>query len=243
MNEYELLYVISPRLSAEEVDATIALVQGLIESGGGEVTMTDNWGRRRIAYPIKHHLEATYVLAYLKLGGDRVAEFERAMTISEDILRHLLTRGIIPGYEGPPEQELVEAGRRPAPRYAERRGPLAEAAPDEGAPAEASSAEPVPAEAAATEGAADAPAAEEQPRAGEGAATEGAAAAPAAEEQPRAEEAATTEEAAAAPAAEEQPRAEEPAATEGAADAPAAEEQPRTEEPAETPSPATASAE
>ena len=189
MNEYELLYVISPRLSAEEVDATIARVQGLIESGGGEVTMTDNWGRRRIAYPIKHHLEATYVLAYLKLGGDRVAEFERAMTISEDILRHLLTRGIIPGYEGPPEQELVEAGRRPAPRYAERRGPLAEAAPAEGTPAEASPVEPVPAEAAATE---EAAAAEEQPRTEEPAATEGAADAPAAEEQPRTEEPAET---------------------------------------------------
>ena len=51
------MYVISPRLMVEEADATIERIQGLVEDTGGEILMTDNWGRRRLAYPIKHHFE------------------------------------------------------------------------------------------------------------------------------------------------------------------------------------------
>ncbi|MYI82587.1 MAG: 30S ribosomal protein S6, partial [Chloroflexi bacterium] len=51
MNEYELMYVISPRLMVEEIDSTIERIQGLVEDAGGEILLTDNWGRRRLAYP------------------------------------------------------------------------------------------------------------------------------------------------------------------------------------------------
>ena len=118
MNEYELMYVISPRLMVEEADATIERVQGLIKDAGGEILMTDNWGRRRLAYPIKHHFEGTYVLSHVTLPPDRIAAFERAMHLNEHILRHLLIRGFIPGYDGPPEEEVMyqrRASSRPAP--------------------------------------------------------------------------------------------------------------------------------
>ena len=131
MNEYELLYVVSPRLTAEEVDAAVERIQGQVESSGGEILMTDNWGRRRLAYPIKHHFEGTYVLKHVRLAADRIAEFERALQIDEDVLRHLLTSGIIPDYQGPPEQDLVEV-RRPAPLAPRRDAPPpeGEAQPD-----------------------------------------------------------------------------------------------------------------
>ena len=164
MNEYELLYVISPRLSAEDVDAMVERVGGLIEGVGGSVSMVDNWGRRRLAYPIRHHFEGTYVLSYVNLPGERAAEFERALNINEDILRHLLISGVIPGYEGPPEQEVDM--RRPAggrPSFADR--PPAETsgdappadAPPADAPAEGG--EATPAETPAAAPAAEAPAA------------------------------------------------------------------------------------
>ncbi|MYE45349.1 MAG: 30S ribosomal protein S6, partial [Chloroflexi bacterium] len=143
MNEYELMYVISPRLMVEEAESAIERVNGLIQDAGGEVLLTDNWGRRRLAYPIKHHFEGTYVLTHMTLPSDRVAGFERALHLNEGILRHLVVRGIVPGYEGPPEEELVYARRsstRPAPPRA------AAAAADEAAPAaEADEAAPVPA--------------------------------------------------------------------------------------------------
>ena len=110
--------VISPRLMVEEADATIERIQGLIEDTGGEILMTDNWGRRRLAYPIKHHFEGTYVLTHITMPPDRIAGFERALNINENILRHLLIRGIIPGYDGPPEEEVMyqrRASSRMAP--------------------------------------------------------------------------------------------------------------------------------
>ena len=104
------MYVISPRLMVEEADSTIERINGLIQDAGGEVLLTDNWGRRRLAYPIKHHFEGTYVLTHMTLPPSRVAGFERELHINESILRHLVIRGIVPGYEGPPEEELVGFG-------------------------------------------------------------------------------------------------------------------------------------
>ena len=124
MNEYELMYVISPRLMVEEADATIERIQGLVQDAGGEILMTDNWGRRRLAYPIKHHFEGTYVLTHMTLPPDRVAGLERALNLNESILRHLVVRGLVPGYDGPPEEEVMYARRatsRAEPRADEPR--------------------------------------------------------------------------------------------------------------------------
>ena len=134
MNEYELLYVVSPRLTADEAEGTAERVRGLIEDGGGEVLMADNWGRRRLAYPIGRHFEGTYVLKHLRLPPGAVAGFERALHISEDILRHLLVRGIVPDYGGPPDEEIAGPRRdaRRAPRAAAPRPP--DAAPPPATP-------------------------------------------------------------------------------------------------------------
>ena len=150
--------VISPRLMVEEADATIERIQGLIEDTGGEILMTDNWGRRRLAYPIKHHFEGTYVLTHITMPPDRIAGFERALNINENILRHLLIRGIIPGYDGPPEEEVMYQ-RRASSRMAP---PRDDAPPPEDEPeaAEASAVEPQAAAApAVAPKAAEAPAA------------------------------------------------------------------------------------
>ena len=172
MNEYELLYVISPRLSAEDVDAMVERVGALIESVGGSVSMVEPWGRRRLAYPVRHHFEGSYVLTYLTMPGERAAEFERALNINEDILRHLLIAGVIPGYEGPPEQEVDlrrATGGRPAFDRPPEPRPDGDA-PSDGdaaagdAPAESGeAAEPAPAEAPASAEAAE-PKAAARPR-------------------------------------------------------------------------------
>ncbi len=176
MNEYELLYVISPRLSAEDVDAMVERVGGLIEGVGGSVSLVDNWGRRRLAYPIRHHFEGTYVLSYVNLPGERAAEFERALNINEDILRHLLISGVIPGYEGPPEQEVDM--RRPAggrSSFADRPAePAGDAPPADAPPADAPAegGEAAPAETPAGAPAAEAPAPASPPAAAPAAETE-----------------------------------------------------------------------
>ena len=71
MNEYELVSIIHPRLNADETTAAIANIQAQIEANGGEMLSTDVWGRRRLAYPIKHLLEGTYVLMTFKLAPEK----------------------------------------------------------------------------------------------------------------------------------------------------------------------------
>lgn len=95
LNEYELLYIVHPRRAADEVSTVIDWVNGLVEQGGGEVLTVDNWGSRRLAYPIDHEFEGTYVLTTLRLSSEAPRAIESQMVISEDIMRHILIRGIM----------------------------------------------------------------------------------------------------------------------------------------------------
>lgn len=92
MHEYELLVVMNPDIPEEDMSSAIERVTGAISSRGGEVESVDPWGRRRLAYPIKRHIEGHYVLANLRLDPARTHELESSYMISEDILRHMLIR-------------------------------------------------------------------------------------------------------------------------------------------------------
>jgi len=99
VNEYELMTVFHPRLSADETAAAIASLEEQIAANGGELLSTDDWGRRRLAYPIDGVIDGNYVLTTFKMPGTGTATLERWMQLSETTLRHLLIRGIIP-FEG-----------------------------------------------------------------------------------------------------------------------------------------------
>lgn len=96
LKEYELLYIVSPRVAVDDVPNTIERVSALVTDAGGEILSVDNWGRRRMAYPIRHYFEGTYVVTTLKMEPSAAAPLEASLIISEDVLRHLLTEGIIP---------------------------------------------------------------------------------------------------------------------------------------------------
>lgn len=92
MRDYELVVIISPEVPEEEVPAAIERVSQTIVSRGGEVRDVDHWGRRKLAYPIKHHGEGNYVLTQLRLDPGRTAELEAGLRLSEEVIRHLLVR-------------------------------------------------------------------------------------------------------------------------------------------------------
>ena len=168
LNEYELLYIVSPRLGADEVEQAIESVGSAVREVSGEVLALDNWGRRRLAYPIQHHFEGTYVLTKLRLPPDGVDGIDRSLRLRQDILRHLLTRGIVDGIEGPPELELTrDASRRGSPRSAPAPAPAAAA--DDAPAAEAATESPATETSATETSATETPAAEsattEQPTA------------------------------------------------------------------------------
>jgi small subunit ribosomal protein S6 len=89
---YELAVVFSPQIAEEDITAAIEKVSQFITQKGGEVGAVNRWGRRKLAYPIKHFTEGNYALTQFKLQPNLAAELETNLRGSEEILRHLLVR-------------------------------------------------------------------------------------------------------------------------------------------------------
>lgn len=92
MNKYETLYVITPELEEEAVKATIEKFSGVIANNGGAVAGVDEWGKRRLAYPIDYKTEGYYVLVNFEAEGELPKELERNFNIDENILRFIVVR-------------------------------------------------------------------------------------------------------------------------------------------------------
>jgi len=92
LRDYELVVILSPEIEEPNIDASIERVQQSITSRGGEIVDTNNWGRRRLAYPIKRHLEGNYVVSQIKLDPAQVPGVESGLRISEEVLRHLIIK-------------------------------------------------------------------------------------------------------------------------------------------------------
>jgi small subunit ribosomal protein S6 len=93
LRRYELVVIISPQVADDEVPEAIErLVRRPVEGQGGEIGEVNQWGRRKLAYPIQRHLEGNYVLTELRLDPLRTKELERGLHISEEVIRHLLVR-------------------------------------------------------------------------------------------------------------------------------------------------------
>ncbi len=92
MRDYELVVVVKPDVTEEGVSQIVNKVTGFVTEKGGNVVKVDQWGRRKLAYPIKQYLEGNYFLAHLKLEASQVKELEANLRLSEEIIRHLIIR-------------------------------------------------------------------------------------------------------------------------------------------------------
>jgi len=92
MRDYELVAIISPEVDEEGVSKIVDKVTQSINSRGGAVEEVKNWGRRKLAYPLRKFMEADYVLARFKLMPKAVKELEGEISASGDILRYLVVK-------------------------------------------------------------------------------------------------------------------------------------------------------
>ena len=92
LRDYELVLIISPEVSEEEFEAALSYISQLISGDGGVVSHTEQWGKRKLAYPIEHFAEGTYVLMRLNMRPSLSKELETKLKISEEFLRYLLIR-------------------------------------------------------------------------------------------------------------------------------------------------------
>jgi len=112
MRRYELMLVLRPDLPDDKVQAALERTARAIAAGGGQIVKQAPWGRRRLAYPIDHHREGSYYVILFEAPAVAIAELERGLLISEEVLRHLVTRVERPvraarGRDGDADAEVV----------------------------------------------------------------------------------------------------------------------------------------
>ena len=91
INKYEVLFVISAAKTEEETTALVDKFKSLIEANG-TIESVDEWGRRRLAYPIDDVAEGYYVLVNFASKADFPAELERVFGITDGILRNIVIK-------------------------------------------------------------------------------------------------------------------------------------------------------
>ena len=88
--KYEALYIINPQATEEETKALVEKFKAMVEAEGALIAL-DEWGKRRLAYPIEDLTEGYYVLMTFEAKPELPAELERRMQIDEGIMRCLIT--------------------------------------------------------------------------------------------------------------------------------------------------------
>jgi small subunit ribosomal protein S6 len=87
--EYETIYIMKPTVHPDEADRIAERIKGIIEGRRGKLLRVDNWGRRRLAYPIRKASRGVFVYLRYAGFGDLVAEVERNLRLIDDVVRHL----------------------------------------------------------------------------------------------------------------------------------------------------------
>jgi small subunit ribosomal protein S6 len=91
MNEYEIAVLYHPDLEIDLEKAT-SRVEKIFTDNGGKVANVDNWGKRKLAYPIKKNEHAVYVFYTVELPAQSVRKIEAILNITDEVVRFLITR-------------------------------------------------------------------------------------------------------------------------------------------------------
>jgi small subunit ribosomal protein S6 len=92
MRRYELMLVLRPDVADDKSQALIDRTTRGIVASGGQIVKVAPWGRRRLAYPIDRHREGSYHIILFEAPSDSIVELEHTLLITEEVLRHLVTR-------------------------------------------------------------------------------------------------------------------------------------------------------
>jgi small subunit ribosomal protein S6 len=145
LSNYELTYILRP-LEEANFTATNERINTIVRNAGGEIVARNDWGRRRLAYPIHKVTDGYYTTLFVTLPGTAVRGIERALQLNDDVLRYLVVR--VDEFRLPAPPPAPASATEPiagtTPPSAENAAPT-ESAPAASAPSEST---PAPAEAA-----------------------------------------------------------------------------------------------
>jgi small subunit ribosomal protein S6 len=91
VNQYEIAILYDPDLEIDLEKAT-SRVEKIFTDNGANITKTDNWGKRKLAYPIKKHDMAIYVFYAVEMPGANVQKLESILNITDEVIRFLVTK-------------------------------------------------------------------------------------------------------------------------------------------------------
>jgi small subunit ribosomal protein S6 len=92
MRRYELMLVIRPDVADDRVQGIVDRTTKQITTSGGQIVKVAPWGRRRLAYPIDRHRDGSYHIILFEAPSDAIVGLEHTLLITEEVLRHLVTR-------------------------------------------------------------------------------------------------------------------------------------------------------
>jgi small subunit ribosomal protein S6 len=92
MRRYELMLILRPDVADDKAQAVIDRTTRQVSAGGGQIVKVAPWGRRRLAYQIDRYREGSYHIVLFESPAEVIAELERGLQITEEVIRHLVTR-------------------------------------------------------------------------------------------------------------------------------------------------------
>ncbi len=91
MNQYEIAILYDPGLEVD-LEKASSRVEKIFTDNGGTIANTDNWGKRKLAYPIQKHEMAVYVFYTVEIPPQNVRKIESTLNITDEVIRFLITR-------------------------------------------------------------------------------------------------------------------------------------------------------
>ncbi|HEY2384770.1 MAG TPA: 30S ribosomal protein S6 [Terriglobia bacterium] len=92
MRNYEIMFIVNPNATEEEIDKVNGQLEGIVTSGGGKIEKIEKMGKRRLAYEIDKNREGHYVLFVIGANGEIVKECERRLRVIDAVIKYLTVR-------------------------------------------------------------------------------------------------------------------------------------------------------
>ena len=92
MRHYEIMFIVNPNATEEEIDKINAQLENIITSGGGTIEKIEKMGKRRLAYEVDKQREGYYVLFTIVANGDIIKECERRLRVMDAVIKYITVR-------------------------------------------------------------------------------------------------------------------------------------------------------
>jgi small subunit ribosomal protein S6 len=92
MRNYEIMFIVNPNGTEEEIDKINGQIEGIITAGGGKIEKIEKMGKRRLAYEVDKQREGHYVLFVISANGDIIKECERRLRVIDAVIKYITVR-------------------------------------------------------------------------------------------------------------------------------------------------------